>query len=253
MYVGVKMKISIRIDDVTPDMDWSKFLRFKELCDKYQVKPLVGVVPRNRDKSLQIDNKRPDFWAFIRKLDSDDWVIAQHGAYHVYTTKKMGCFPLNRLSEFAGLPYKKQYERISYGKCKLEKHGIYTDIFVAPAHSYDITTLNVLEDLGFAKISDGFGNMPYKAHNMTFYPISYRQKSVVKKKNGYTTLVVHTNTLSDKDFARYERLFEKNKENLISYYELFNVGSEKRGILGKIKEYIMALTKYILVGIRKKI
>ena len=39
------MKIAIRMDDITPDMDWAKFLRFKELCDLYQVKPLIGVVP----------------------------------------------------------------------------------------------------------------------------------------------------------------------------------------------------------------
>ena len=49
------------MDDITPDMDWGKFLRLKELCDLYQVKPLIGVVPDNKDKLLSIDEKKEDF------------------------------------------------------------------------------------------------------------------------------------------------------------------------------------------------
>jgi predicted deacetylase len=247
------MYIAIRMDDITPDMDWAKFLRFKELCDLYQVKPLIGVVPKNRDKMLKIDDKRQDFWEYIRKLDSAGWTIAQHGVFHVYTTKKMGCFPLNRLSEFAGLSYEKQYERLSYGKTKLEKHGIYTDIFMAPAHSYDRNTLKALENVGFEKITDGFGDMPYKSKGMTFYPISYKQSSALRKKKGYTTFVVHTNTMNDKDFERYEKLFKENSDKLISYSELLELRAKKRSIFGGIKEYVMALTKLILVNIKSKL
>jgi predicted deacetylase len=241
------------MDDITPDMDWDKFLRFKELCDLYNVKPLIGIVPCNRDKMLQIDDKRSDFWTYIRKLDSEGWTIAQHGVYHVYTTKKMGCFPLNRLSEFAGLPYQKQYERLSYGKCKLEKHGIYTNIFMAPAHSFDRNTLKVLENIGFTKITDGFGDMPYFSKGMTFYPISYRQSSSLKKKKGYTTFVVHTNTMKDKDFERYEKLFKENSDKLISYSEFLKVKAQKRNVFASVKEYIMALTKFLLVSIKSTI
>ena len=42
------MKIAVRLDDITPDMDWQRFFRFKALLDQYQVKPLIGVVPDNR-------------------------------------------------------------------------------------------------------------------------------------------------------------------------------------------------------------
>ena len=44
------MKIAVRLDDITPDMDWEGFLRFKALLDRYQVKPLIGVIPQNRDE-----------------------------------------------------------------------------------------------------------------------------------------------------------------------------------------------------------
>ena len=101
------------MDDITPDMDWTKFLRFKELCDLYQVKPLIGVVPDNQDANLHIDTSEPafigEFWKYIKVLENEGWCIAQHGVTHVYTTKKMGCFPLNRLSELAGTGYTNQF------------------------------------------------------------------------------------------------------------------------------------------------
>ena len=58
------MKIAVRLDDITPDMDWESFLRFKELLDRYQVKPLIGIVPDNQDEHLKGSDKgRPeDFW-----------------------------------------------------------------------------------------------------------------------------------------------------------------------------------------------
>ena len=46
------MKITIRMDDITPGMDWKKFERFKAILDKHGGKPLVGVVPVNRAKRL---------------------------------------------------------------------------------------------------------------------------------------------------------------------------------------------------------
>ena len=99
------MKIAIRMDDITPDMDWAKFLRFKELCDLYQVKPLIGVVPANQDTMLHIEKPRTDYWEYLHTLQSEGWCIAQHGCTHIYNTHKKGCFPLNALSEYAGNSY----------------------------------------------------------------------------------------------------------------------------------------------------
>ena len=56
------MRIAVRMDDITPDMDWQKFDRFKALLDSYGVKPLIGVVPDNKDEKLSIDPPREEFW-----------------------------------------------------------------------------------------------------------------------------------------------------------------------------------------------
>lgn len=245
------MKISIRMDDITPDMDWAKFLRFKELCDLYQVKPLIGVVPDNHDEMLSIDEPRKDFWDYLIQLQKEGWMIAQHGCTHIYSTKKKGCFPLNALSEFAGRSYEEQYETLKKGRAILEKNNIHTDIFMAPAHSYDKNTLKALKKCGFNKITDGFGDKPYEWMGFTFYPISFRQSnSLNSTKEGCTTFVVHANTMNDKDFERYEKMFEQHKDRLISYSDYMKQASVKRGALGRMKEYIMAVSKYILVRIK---
>ena len=51
----MSMKIAIRMDDITPDMNWENFLRFKRLCDQHQIKPLIGVVPDNQDENLHFE------------------------------------------------------------------------------------------------------------------------------------------------------------------------------------------------------
>ena len=52
------MRIAIRLDDITADMNWEKFLRFKDLMDRYGIKPLLGIVPDNHDSKLKVDPPR---------------------------------------------------------------------------------------------------------------------------------------------------------------------------------------------------
>ena len=84
------MKIAIRMDDITPDMDWVKFEKFKAILDKHGVKPLIGVVPDNKDVKLKKNEPRKDFWEYIKSLQNDGWIVAMHGFNHVYTTKESG-------------------------------------------------------------------------------------------------------------------------------------------------------------------
>ena len=55
------MKIAVRMDDITPDMDWEKFLAFKEILDAHDIKPLIGVVPDNKDENLHRAGEAGDF------------------------------------------------------------------------------------------------------------------------------------------------------------------------------------------------
>lgn len=245
------MKLAIRMDDITPDMDWERFLKFKEVLDTYGIKPLIGVVPDNQDPNLHRAKAAGDFWEFLKELQEDGWSIAMHGYQHIYTTNKGGLFPLNHFSEFAGVSYQKQKEMLKNGTEILKRNGIVTNIFMAPAHSYDKNTLRALKELGYTRITDGFGKEPYLWKGMIFYPISFLLSNSLKKKKGYTTMVVHTNTLSDEGMNKYRDIFEKYQGNLISYSDYLSKRAKKRTILTQIKVYLLANLKNFLVKLRK--
>ena len=244
------MKIAIRMDDITPDMDWKKFLEFKEILDQYRIKPLIGVVPDNQDKMLSIDGAKEDFWSYIRELQKEGWVIAMHGYRHLYDGNCGGMFPLNNFSEFAGNSLAVQREKIARGKEKLEEQGIFTDFFMAPAHAYDENTLIALKENGFCKITDGFGKYPYLWQDMTFYPISFRMSDSLKQPEGYTTLVVHTNTIENMDY--YKVMLREHRESFISYSEYMRVLPEAKTKSEMRKEYLMAKLKHYLVQLANK-
>lgn len=51
-----------RIDDVTPGMNWENFSRIQKICDTYNIKPIIGVVPDNKDRRLDAYERIGDFW-----------------------------------------------------------------------------------------------------------------------------------------------------------------------------------------------
>lgn len=238
------------MDDITSDMDWEKFYFFQELFEKAGITPLLGVVPECRDVKLHCGEPHEDFYEMMRQLQAKGYSFAIHGCYHLYTTKKGGLFPLNNLSEFAGIPYEKQKEMLAFGKKKLKEQGIDTDIFMAPAHSYDKNTLRALRELGITKVTDGFGKAPYTCKGLTFYPISFLLGRSLKQKDGVTTLVLHANTVTEADKERYRRIFEEYGKHMISYSEYLAMEPVKRTAAGRIGEYLLAKGKFLVGRIR---
>ena len=245
------MKIAVRMDDITPDMDWENFWFFRKMFQKACITPLLGIVPDNRDSKLSYDAVREDFYGVMKELASEGYSFAMHGCHHVYTTKSGGLFPLNRLSEFSKVPYEKQKEMLKYGREQLKKNGIDTDIFMAPAHSYDENTLRALKEVGFTKMTDGFGSAPYQYKGITFYPISIKLDRSLKQKKGVTTMVIHANTVTEADKKRYARIFKEYGKNMISYSEYLEMEPVTRNILGRAWEYLLAKCKYLLVRVKQ--
>lgn len=236
---------------MTPGMDWEKFDRMKAILDAVEAYPLIGIVPDSHDAKLSIDPERGDFWERMRGLEEEGWTIALHGWHHVYTTKEGGMFPLNRQSEFAGLSYERQRVMIGEGRQILEDHGILTDIFMAPSHSYDRNTLRALRDEGFKKMTDGFGKTPYIYDGITFYPISVdRKRSLADESDAATTFVYHCNTMTDADFAAAEKVLRSH--DILPYREYLYYPAKERGAMGRAGEYLLALAKCTAVSLRKR-
>ena len=241
------MKIAVRLDDITPDMDWEKFRQLERILDENHIAPLIGIVPDNQDPNLMRNPAMPEFGEQIKKWESKGWILAMHGWKHIYTTKKGGLFPLNNFSEFAGVSRERQREMIFDGKEKLQKMGVDTNIFMAPAHSFDKNTLSLLKEAGFRYITDGFGTCPYEWKGLRFLPIAFQKNKDIEKSEGYTTLVFHTNTMNEQDFVNFENTVKKHKADFISYKEYLEVPAKKQNFGGRVKEYGMATMKRLLV------
>ena len=55
-------KYLIRLDDACPTQDYAKWLRIEKLLDKYNIKPIVAIIPNNKDKNLQRAPLDTKFW-----------------------------------------------------------------------------------------------------------------------------------------------------------------------------------------------
>lgn len=172
-----KARYLFRMDDITPTMDWDRFWALLKLFERYRVKPLLGIVPDNHDRSLDIMKPHPKFWETMNTLVERDLVdIAQHGYQHILerangegSRDRNGKSPPKR-SEFAGYSYQEQLEKILKGKEILKANGLATDSFFAPNHSFDLTTLCALKTAGFAAVSDGHTLKPHRHRDLVFIP-----------------------------------------------------------------------------------
>lgn len=209
-------RVLFRLDDVCEEMDYEKFLRLKEIFDRYGVKPIIGVVPHNEDKTLCLGEKIQDFWDLVRQLQKGGWTIAQHGYRHIYETCRGGLIPVNKKSEFAGLSFAEQLVKIQKGKEILLSHGIKTDIFMAPAHSFDKNTLRALKQCHFKYITDGRANHPYKYMDLIFVPC---KDAKIKNRNRFTCVCYHTNTMPEKRYIETEAFLSRKKNCVISFMQ----------------------------------
>lgn len=204
----------IRLDDITPDMNMERFHRVKEVLDKYRICPLIGVVPENRDETLHREESNAEFWSLVKELQDCGWKVAQHGTYHVYETSDSGLLGINPFSEFAGLPYEAQLQKLQAGKKILEDNGIATDIFMAPGHTYDNNTLKVLVECGFKVVTDGLYKKPYYEKGLLFVPCRLRG---FRKPDEVDTVCLHTNLMDEQDVKDLDAFCRDNRDVIVDY------------------------------------
>lgn len=146
----------IRFDDVCPTMNWSVWEKVESLMFELDLRPIVAVVPDNLDPKLMVMPERHDFWERVRYWQSLGWTIALHGYQHRYETSSGGLIGINPYSEFAGLPHDIQRWKLESALKIFSQKGIVTSVWVAPAHSFDEITIQLLADFDFEVISDGY-------------------------------------------------------------------------------------------------
>ena len=237
-------KYLIRLDDACPYMDRAKWQRIEDLLDKYEVKPLVGIIPVNSDSETMIDSKDAGFWDKALRWEQKGWNIALHGFDHVCTTKKGGLNPVHKRSEFAGLSYEEQCQKIRNGYTLLRDKGLDVKWFFAPSHTFDENTLNAIKELTPIRfISDMIATKPYLYKGFTFVPC---QMGVLREMpiSGYWCACYHPNIMKDEEFVALDSFLKMHKDDVISFDELPEAGSKS------IKDKLLSLAYYTLRRIK---
>lgn len=160
----------LRFDDLCPTMNWRIWDQVEQILLREQLSPILAVIPDNRDPTLMLEPAAGYFWERVRVWQERGWSIALHGYQHRYITESSGVIGLNRRSEFAGLPEAQQRDKLSAALSIFAQQKIRPDLWVAPGHSFDVTTLALLRQQGIEVLCDGFSWRPYREFGMTWIP-----------------------------------------------------------------------------------
>ena len=200
----VNYPIVVRLEDICPTMDLDKFVLFKNFFDETGIKPLLCIVP---------DNKDP---------------VGMHGTHHLSTGKSIGILCGDVPTEYAGKSYESQLKILREGKHLLSQNGLETEVFIAPHHSYDRETLKACSKLGLRYISDGMSKTPYMLEGVKCIPASPSWKH---HRSGVLTMCINCST---ENLDGRETIFEFLRENL------YNVITFEEACNLKTKPYFLA-------------
>lgn len=211
----------IRFDDVVPAMAWSRFRAFDQIASELSLPFLIGVVPDCLDPKLAVEPPRNDFWEWVRARQASGWTVAQHGYQHLYETDARGLLGIGRKSEFAGLPYEAQFQKLAGGKVIMQREGVWSGVFMAPSHSFDQITVKALRDLEFTALTDGFGFYPYEVQGLKAVP------QLVARPLGFglgvETICLHANTMSDEAISRMIEFIRVHRKQIISFEQALSI------------------------------
>lgn len=199
----------MRFDDITPSMNWRRFKEFKNFISKFGIRSILGVIPENLDKTLNVSSAWPKFIENLNQYKSYGDVISQHGLSHIYETKKYGFFGSGPKSEFAGLTLEEQIIKLNKGKEILLEMNLWEPYFMAPAHSFDKNTLLALKSTNFKYVLDGYALYPYKNKNLVFIPQIYSMP-LPKYLPCISQLCLHMNSISENKIKYLKSFIEKN-------------------------------------------
>lgn len=117
-------KLILRLDDACPTMNTLQWDRMERLLQKYQIKPIVGIIPDNKDETFDSPFDEA-FWDKCLRWQENGWVIAQHGLHHkLRYHRAKGYFQLavEHTTEFAGYPFEEQREMLFFCQQYLIHH-----------------------------------------------------------------------------------------------------------------------------------
>lgn len=191
----------LRFDDLCPTIPRQCWQRFLPLIDEFHLRPILAIIPDNRDPSLCLAPPDPGFWEAMRALEAAGATMALHGYQHLCAAAGRSLVPLSRQSEFAGVPEPTQRAWIREGLGILRGHGLTPRIWVAPRHGFDKQTLRALRAEGIAALSDGVARKPFMRCGLVWIP--QQLWAPQQKDRGLWTICIHPHTAKEEDLRDY--------------------------------------------------
>lgn len=183
-------------------MNWAVWDAIERTLVLNDVRPILAVIPDNRDPKLMCDPAVPDFWDRVRRWQKMGYGIALHGYQHVYVNRNKGMLRLTPNSEFAGLPYENQEAKLRQAIAIFTEQGVHADVWVAPSHSFDRTTLKILRELGVSAVCDGLWPWPHTDKDGLFW-VPQQLWNYQSKPAGIWTVCCHHNSWTEKEIEAF--------------------------------------------------
>lgn len=215
----------IRMDDISENMNWALMDKCEKLFDKFKIKPLLGIIPINKDPELLKFPKNDRFWERVESWKNKGWEITMHGCNHLYTQKsdKNDIFNYGGNSEFYGLDYSTQLNKIKTGLEEFKKREIKVRSFFAPNHIYDSNTLKALKDSDIKIIIDGYGLFPYYKNKILFIPQLFYKEIFLPF--GIQSTQMHINEWNDEAYKNFEIFVEKNYSKILNLNNIIEIAN----------------------------
>lgn len=218
----MKTGFVLRFDDLCPTANWQVWDRVEALLCEFGVTPIISVIPDNRDKTLIVGRLGENFWDRVQSWQRRGWTIGLHGYQHCYLTKKAGLYGRSAASEFAGLPYEVQEIKLQNAIRIFHEHGVKPEVWVAPAHSFDSDTIDILLRMGVHIINDGYALYPYvDDRGMIWIP-----QQVGRFRNlpiGIWTVCFHFNRWKDEDLKDFRADLERFRPQILSVSDVLEL------------------------------
>ena len=226
-------KYLIRLDDACHTMDREKWNLIEEICDEFNIKPIVAVVPDNKDPKLKYDDYDESFWDTVRNWQAKGWAIAMHGYTHVMlATDTPLLLPYYKRSEFAGLSYEEQAEKIRSSWNIFKENEIKLKIWVAPAHCFDHITLKALKnETTIRVISDGIAWDLY--YEWDFFWIPQQLWELKERSSGLWSVCMHPNLETIESLLNLRKNFNEFHERIISFEDV-DLKPQGKSFLGSL-------------------
>ncbi len=190
----------LRLDDLCPTHSAARWEQFRKVIEEFGIRPILAVIPDNRDPQLNGSPYDPRFWDQMREMESAGAAIAVHGYQHRCHALGESLLGLDRRSEFDGVDPDTQRAWIRAGFEILRDKGLHPRLWVAPRHGFDRNTLRALQAERVEYISDGFARVPHRRHGVMWIP--QQLWSPVAKSKGLWTICIHPHTAKDLDAKR---------------------------------------------------